>query len=428
MKKQVIQPDSVPKPPLHYSTALKVDDWIFVSGQLASDFQSAIAPEARANPALPFHSSPTKLQTNYLFSNLEEILSAAGSSLDQIVRIDQFTPSRECVHPYLEVRNEILKGARPTSTALQIESLMVPDALVQADIIALASGSKHGRTPLTTDKVNRPPAGYSLAIAAGDVIFASGATPTDYKSGGAWPGGPGTGLAEEARVDPNYWFGSEIKKQTAYVIEKLGKYLAAGNASVADIIKANVYLSDIADQFAFQEAWRDAMGGHRAALTVLPVKGMSTAGGRIEITIVAAAPNRKSPEIVQAPRVPKSLSGEPHAVKLGNLLFVSGQMACDERGSTHSDSGLRYVASSAKRQMEIIIKNTLAICEAAGGSLDNIVRAQLFYTDLADVVPSFEVWKEAFPTAPPAATLVRIPDALSVPGCTVLADFVAWIP
>ena len=98
---------------------------------------------------------------------------------------------------------------------------MVPDAVIQADVIALTAGSKHGRTPLTTDKVSRPPAGYSLAISTGDMIFASGATPTDYKSGGPWPSGPGTGLAEEARVDPNYWFGSEIKKQTAYVIEKL---------------------------------------------------------------------------------------------------------------------------------------------------------------------------------------------------------------
>jgi len=78
--------------------------------------------------------------------------------------------------------------------------------------------------------------------------------------------------------------------------------------------------------------------------------------------------------------------------------------------------------------MDFILTNTQAICEAAGGSLDNIVRAQLFYTDLAEVLPSFEAWKGAFPTAPPAATLVRIPNALPVPGCSVLADFIAWIP
>jgi enamine deaminase RidA (YjgF/YER057c/UK114 family) len=431
MKKQVIQPDGVPKPPLHYSTAIKVDDWIFVSGQLASDFQSAIAPAARTSPDLPFHGSPTKLQTRYLFDNLSTILASAGSSLDQIVRIDQFTSSRDCVHPYLEVRNELLKGVRPVSTALQVESLVVPDALIQVDAIALTTGSAHGRTSLTTDKVSRPPAGYSLAISAGSMIFASGATPTDYKSGGAWPGGPGTGLAEEARVDPNYWFGSEIKKQTAYVVEKLAKYLAAGGASITDIVKAQVYLAETADHFAFQEAWRDAMGSHRAALTVLPVKGMSTVGGRVEINLVAAVPNRHAPAVIQSSRAPKSLSGEPHAVKLGNILFISGQMACDERGAVdgpHSDNGLRYLSSSAKRQMEVILKNTQAICEAAGGGLDSIVRAQLFYTNLADVVPSFEVWKDAFPAAPPAATFVRVPNVLPVPGCTVLADFIAWIP
>ena len=260
MKKQVIQPVGVPKPPLNFSTAVKVDDWIFVSGQLASDFQSAIAPAARPHPDLPFHASSTKLQTQYLFENLAKILADAGSSLDQIVRIDQFTSSRDCVHPYLEVRNELLKGARPVSTALQVESFMVPDAVIQADVIALTAGSKHGRTPLTTDKVSRPPAGYSLAISTGDMIFASGATPTDYKSGGPWPSGPGTGLAEEARVDPNYWFGSEIKKQTAYVIEKLTKYLAAGGASITDIVKAQVYLSETADHFDFRKPGAERWG------------------------------------------------------------------------------------------------------------------------------------------------------------------------
>lgn len=432
MKKQVIQPDGVPAPPLHYSTAIKIDDWIFVSGQLASDFQSSIAPAARANPNLPFHSSSTKLQTHYLFGNLKRILESAGSSLDQIVRIDQFTPSRDCVHPYLEVRNELLKGARPASTALQVEGLMVPDALIQADAIALTTGSKYSRTPLTTDKVNRPPAGYSLAISAGDLIFASGATPTDYKSGAGWPGGPGTGLAEEARVDPNFWFGSEIKKQTAYVVEKLAKYLAAGGASLADVVKAQVYLAETADHYAFQEAWRDAMGSHRPALTIVPVKGMSTVGGRVEINLVAAAPNRKNvPQTIQMQGAPKTPSGEPCAIKIGNLLFISGQMACNEQGPVqgiYPDPGLRYFSSTAKRQMDVILKNTQTICEAAGTSLDNIVRAQIFYTDLADVFPSFEVWKVAFPLAPPAATLVQIPDILPVPGCTVLADFVAWVP
>jgi enamine deaminase RidA (YjgF/YER057c/UK114 family) len=263
------------------------------------------------------------------------------------------------------------------------------------------------------------------------MIFASGATPTDYKSGGAWQGGPGTGLAEEARVDPNFWFGSEIKKQTAYVVEKLSKYLAAGGASLNDVVKAQVYLSETADHFAFQEAWREAMESHRVALTVLPVKGMSTGGGRIEINLVAATPNQGVPQVIEVPRAPKPLNGEPHAVKLGHLLFISGQMACDERGPAEGvrpENGLRYLLSSPKRQMEVILKNTQAICEAVGGSLDNVVRAQLFFTDLADVLPSFDVWKEAFPVAPPAATLVQIPDVLPVPGCTVLADFVAWIP
>lgn len=432
MTKQVIESEGLPRPPLHYSSAIRVDDWVFVSGQLASDFQSALAPAAAAISGLPFHSSPVKLQSRYLFENMASLLRAAGSSLDDIVRIDQFMPARESVHPYLEVRNEILRTGRPASTAVQVESLIIADAIVEADAIAIVPREGFRKLPLTTDKVQRPPAGYSLAIEVGGFIFASGATPTDYQSGSAWPRGPGTGLAEDARIDPNFWFGSEIKAQTIYVTKKIATYLEAGGAALRDVVKAQVYLSRMDDYFAFQEAWRDAFDGHPPATTVLPVKGMSTAGGRVEINVVAAASRKKVPQqTIDTARAPRPLSGDAQAVRLGNLLFLSGQMACNEDGpcpEVTENPGLRFVRSSAKRQMEIILRNAQYICEAAGTTLENIVRAQLFYRDLADVWPSFEVWKEAFPLAPPVATMVQVHDVLPVPACTILADFVAWVP
>jgi enamine deaminase RidA (YjgF/YER057c/UK114 family) len=432
MAKQVIEPEGLPRPPLHYSSAIRVDDWVFVSGQLASDFKSALAPAATVANVMPFHGSPIKRQSRYLFANMELLLRSAGSSLNEIVRIDQFTSARESVHPYLEVRNEILTTARPASTAVQVESLMVSDAIIEADAIAIVPRDGFRKAPLSTDKVQQPPAGYSLAISAGGFIFASGATPTDYRSGSAWVCGPGTGLAEEARIDPNFWFGSEIKTQTAYVVKKLAIYLEAGGAALRDIVKAQVYLARMDDHFAFQEAWQVAFNGQLPATTIVPVKGMSTAGGRVEINVVATARAQKLPrQTIEVSRAPKPLNGEPQAVRLGNLLFLSGLMACTESGpcpEITQDPGLRYVRSKARQQMEIILRNAQYICEAAGTTLDNIVRAQLFYSDLADIRPSFEVWKEAFPLTPPAATMVQVHDTLSVPACTILADFVAWIP
>ena len=432
MTKQVIEPEGLPRPPLHYSPAIRVDDWVFVSGQLASDFQSALAPAAMAAHGLPFHSSPVKLQSRYLFENMATLLRAAGSSLDSIVRIDQFTSARKFVHPYLEVRNEILSTGRPASTAIQVESLIIPEAVVEADAIAIVPRDGFRKRPLTTDKVQQPPAGYSLAIEVGGFIFASGVTPTDYRSGSAWARGPGTGLAEEARTDPNFWFGSEIKTQTAYVLKKIATYLEAGGATLDDIVKAQVYLAGMDDHFAFQEAWRAAFDGHPPATTIVPVKGMSTAGGRIEINVIAGAPQQKLPrQTIETNRAPRPLSGEPQAMRLGNLLFLSGQMACTEDGPCPEITqafGLRYVRSGARRQMEIILANAQSICEAARTTVDNIVRAQLFYRDLADIRPSLEIWKDTFPLAPPAATMVQVHDALPVPACTILADFVAWIP
>lgn len=359
---------------------------------------------------------------------MKGLLEAGGSSLDQMIRIDQFSPTRDFMEPYLEVRNSVLARARPASTALQVERLMLDEALVQVDGIAIASDGQLQKTALNTDKVSRPPAGYSLAISAGDLIFASGATPTDYRSAGPWPAGEGTGVAEEARVDANFWFGSEIKKQTAYVLQKLDKYLVAADSGLRNAVKAQAYLADMADHFAFLEAWRAVMGDSKVALSVVPVKGMSTRGGRVEINMVATRPAAKRTGLC-APGIAQALCGGAHAVRAGDLLFISGQMACNDAGPLErSNDPFSLYRSSARVQMDAILRTTSEICAAAGGSLKDIVRAQLFYTDLKEVAESIERWKDAFPDHPPAATFVEVPSPLAVPGCTILADFVAWLP
>ena len=87
---EAIWPD-IPKPLMPYSPAVKAGGWVFVSGQLASDFETGIAPEARAgNPNLQ---DAQALQSRYVMQTLQRTLAAAGCDIAKdVVRIWQWFP------------------------------------------------------------------------------------------------------------------------------------------------------------------------------------------------------------------------------------------------------------------------------------------------------------------------------------------------
>jgi enamine deaminase RidA (YjgF/YER057c/UK114 family) len=106
-------------------------------------------------------------------------------------------------------------------------------------------------------------------------------------------------------------------------------------------------------------------------------------------------------------------------------------MAVDERGlapSARVNPGLPYFGSSIKRQTETIMMNVAAICEAAGTSLENVVKRHAFFADLRDFAPSWEVWQAGFSGVLPAETTVGLGGPLVVPGCTLMMDLIAYAP
>ena len=74
----------------------------------------------------------------------------------------------------------------------------------------------------------------------------------------------------------------------------------------------------------------------------------------------------------------------------------------------------RYFSSPAELQAECIIDNIEKLCEAAGTSLENVVRVLIFYTDIADFYPVYRVWERALGGRPLPFSAVEVP--ASAPG------------
>jgi Putative translation initiation inhibitor, yjgF family len=113
-----------------------------------------------------------------------------------------------------------------------------------------------------------PPAGaYSPVARAGGFVFVSGQVPRDPVSGEL--------------------VGDDIESQTKQVIANVQRALAAGGATLADVVSMTVYLADIDDWGRFNAAYKELMPSPYPTRTAL---GANLRGILIEVSAVAYAP------------------------------------------------------------------------------------------------------------------------------------------
>jgi 2-iminobutanoate/2-iminopropanoate deaminase len=108
---------------------------------------------------------------------------------------------------------------------------------------------------------------------------------------------------------------------------------------------------------------------------------------------------------------PAAIGPYSQAIRVGNLLFVSGQVALDPSlGKVIED---KSVAAQTRR----VLGNIQAIVTAAGASLENVVKTTVFLRDMNDFAEMNAVYGEFFRSDPPARATVevsRLPRDVSV--------------
>jgi 2-iminobutanoate/2-iminopropanoate deaminase len=100
-------------------------------------------------------------------------------------------------------------------------------------------------------------------------------------------------------------------------------------------------------------------------------------------------------------KAPKPIGVYSQAIKAGNFIFVSGQIAIDP------ETGI-FCGGDAREQTRLIFKNIEAILTAGDSSLQDTVKLTVFLTDLADFGSINEVFKEFFIDPPPAREVVEV--------------------
>jgi len=206
---------------------------VFASGQLASDKHNGVAPEAQIDPAFPYYGSSVKKQTRYILQKLKAEFEAAGTLMDHVVKAHVFHTDLANFHAFDEAWYEFFPAKPPCRATVGIGGLSVPGCVVEVDLTATMP-SAQGQ--VFRSAAPRAPVNYSEAIQAGDFVFAAGLMASDYK----------TGVPAEAKVDPAFpYYGSDIKKQTRYILQNFATVFEAAGTSLKHVVKAHVYLKDL---------------------------------------------------------------------------------------------------------------------------------------------------------------------------------------
>src|SRR5215469_16604512 len=109
-----------------------------------------------------------------------------------------------------------------------------------------------------------------------------------------------------------------------------------------------------------------------------------------------------------------------NAIRAGDMLFISGQVARPFEGGT------QVVGKDEYEQTRQIFSRIQRIIEAAGGTMDNLVKMTIF---MIDIKKNTEVWRarrEFFTGDFPASTLVEV-SSLAKPEVLVEIETVAWL-
>jgi reactive intermediate/imine deaminase len=122
-------PDTVAAPMGTYSQAVRVETgdavWIHVSGQIAIDREGSLVGPG-----------DIRAQTRQVFENLKAILEANGATFADAVKIGTYLTTLDDLAGMREVRSEYLTAEPPASTAVQVVALVVPEALIEIDLVA----------------------------------------------------------------------------------------------------------------------------------------------------------------------------------------------------------------------------------------------------------------------------------------------------
>lgn len=248
------------------------DSEIFIRGQTGASL------DGRTMAGLGRTAADAGAQADLALANLRVLLEEAGASVEDIGKITVYIPDRGYRNAVYPMIGKHLRGVHPVSTGLVVNGFARPEILFEIDVQAFPrqGGSKHARVrpyhsknarygteqqPLDCD--------FCMAVRAGDHVVLRGQT--------------GMGLDEVLRGP------GDAVAQAEQAMDNVALLLGEAGASVADIVRATVFVTDRAYLAGVCAAVTRRFAGAPPAFGAVIVKGLASPELLMEVDVTAVA-------------------------------------------------------------------------------------------------------------------------------------------
>jgi enamine deaminase RidA (YjgF/YER057c/UK114 family) len=169
-----------------------------------------------------------------------------------------------------------------------------------------------------------------------------------------------------------------IERQAEYALRNLQALLEDAGSDLEHVVNVQVFLKDLRDFDGFDPVWR------RFFPTPPPRTTLQMADPVIEDALVAvnliAVLRDLDIEVIERDAAPHPRANYSQAVAAGDLVFLAGQLASDFKTGVSPEAfvapAFPFYGSDIQLQIEYVVGNLSAMLEAAGNSLDRVVKTQ----------------------------------------------------
>ena len=106
-------------------------------------------------------------------------------------------------------------------------------------------------------------------------------------------------------------------------------------------------------------------------------------------------------QVISTDQAPQAIGPYSQAIEVNNMVFTSGVISIDPKTNT-------LVAGTIEEQTEQVLSNLKNLLEAAGTSMDNVVKTVVFIKNMDDFGKINEVYGKYFPEPYPARSCVEV--------------------
>jgi enamine deaminase RidA (YjgF/YER057c/UK114 family) len=403
-------------PGAYTSTVAAGGGFAFLAGT-AIDDDGRLALDAQ--PQGPYGGSTTArahTETRFIYGQWKKALSEVGSSLADMVQIEQYVTHKVQAEAYFAeaLGDDFLGTGTVNGATAQIGEYFPSGATICLQGLAVVPDGGPSFTKTFPLAGGSPTGKFADPVGGGPYLFTT-MFPMDRAA---------EGLPADVRLPGWSWGGSEVASEAKWAVNQLRGKLESVGGTLADVVDYTLLLSDLDDLYEFDVVMRAALGDHAPTRTVVPMRG--SALPRVEDAVGHSA---GAARLEIQFRCLNAQAGGTKSVVAGSELEIGHQSAgirVDQLLWLSSQCARPTARGNVQAEIDDVLEQLGETCERASTSLGNLLRLRVQVTDRSAAGPLFDSLRRAVPDNPPAVTVLGV-DALPVPETTVAIDGVALV-